>query len=136
MDKANRTKNIRIGLCVDEKESSAILHNMKQAGIKSKSDYIRQMCVFGKIIRIEDADIKRCYNELNRIGVNLNQMTKIANETGSIYADDIEMIKSDLSNIISMLNLIYAKIDRFEKELKASGFETLYEKIRRIYNEK
>ena len=37
--------------------------------------------------------------ELSRIGQNVNQLAKIANETGSIYENDIEKIAEDAKDI-------------------------------------
>lgn len=134
--KAERERKIPIQFYVDENEMKDIESNMKRADITSKSDYIRQMCVFGKVFKINDSDLKKCYNELNKIGVNVNQIAKIANETGSIYADDIIIIKNDLDSVLELLNYVYSKICKLENAVKTSGFETLSQKIRRIYNEK
>ena len=134
--KAERERKIPIQFYVDENEMKDIESNMKRADITGKSDYIRQMCVFGKVFKINDSDLKKCYNELNKIGVNVNQIAKIANETGSIYADDIIIIKNDLDSVLELLNYVYPKICKLENEVKTSGFETLSQKIRRIYNEK
>lgn len=37
--------------------------------------------------------------ELNKIGVNINQITKRVNETGSIYASEVETIQEDMECI-------------------------------------
>lgn len=83
--KPNRSKNILIRAFVDEDEMEHIKSNMKRAGIKNKSDYIRQMCVFGKVICYDDLYFRKCFNELNKIGSLINQIARVANRTESIY---------------------------------------------------
>ena len=135
-NKPNRKRNILIRAFVDEDELAQIESNMKRAKIKKKSDYIRQMCVFGKVIYIDDLLFRKCYDELHRIGVNLNQMSKYLHSSGSIYKEDIDMVKESYLNIVQISNGIYLKIDELINAVRKSGFETLSEKIRRIYKEK
>ena len=134
--KPNRKRNILIRAFVDEDELAQIESNMKRAKIKKKSDYIRQMCVFGKVIYIDDLLFRKCYDELHRIGVNLNQMSKYFHSSGSIYKEDIDMVKESYLNIVQILNGIFLKIDELINAVRKSGFETLSEQIRRIYKEK
>ena len=133
---SKRLRNIQLKIYVDEDELAIIESNMKRAKIKKKSDYIRQMCVFGKVIYIDDLLFRKCYDELHRIGVNLNQMSKYLHSNGSIYKEDIDMVKESYLNIVQILNGIFLKIDELINAVRKSGFETLSEQIRRIYKEK
>ena len=133
---SKRLRNIQLKIYVDEDELAKIESNMKRAKIKKKSDYIRQMCVFGKVIYIDDLLFRKCYDELHRIGVNLNQMSKYLHSNGSIYKEDIDMVKESYLNIVQISNGIYLKIDELINAVRKSGFETLSEQIRRIYKEK
>ena len=133
---SKRVRNIQLKIYVDEDELAKIESNMKRAKIKKKSDYIRQMCVFGKVIYIDDLLFRKCYDELHRIGVNLNQMSKYLHSNGSIYKEDIDMVKESYLNIVQILNGIFLKIDELINAVRKSGFETLSEQIRRIYKEK
>ena len=133
---SKRVRNIQLKIYVDEDELAKIESNMKRAKIKKKSDYIRQMCVFGKVIYIDDLLFRKCYDELHRIGVNLNQMSKYLHSSGSIYKEDIDMVKESYLNIVQISNGIYLKIDELINAVRKSGFETLSEQIRRIYKEK
>ena len=134
--KVNRTRNHRLEIRFDNDEMEAIERNMKRAEIKTKSEYIRQIAVFGKVFKFDDTALKKCYFEINSIGRNFNQMTKIANQTGSIFKDDIEMLKDCYSNINRSLNVVFNQMEQIEKVVKNSKFETLSEQIKRIYSEK
>lgn len=51
----------------------------------SASDYIRKLLLSGKLIIRENRKLDyRTYDQLRRIGVNLNQLTRLANRTGKI----------------------------------------------------
>ena len=50
-------------------------------------------------------------NELKRIGTNINQLAKKANELNSIYAADYEKMKGETERLCRMLN---AKLSTLE----------------------
>ena len=54
------------------------------------------MAIDGYIIQIDHSDIKKMTAELQKIGVNINQIAKRANATGNMYQEDIEIsVKQD-----------------------------------------
>ena len=125
----NRNRSIQLKIYVDEEEMEKINSNMERAKIKKRSDYIRQMCVFGKIISYDDLYLKKCFNELNKIGVNLNQIAKVANRTDSIYAEDIQLLMQGYSSVSNVLEEIYLKIEKLIDTAEKAEFETLTEQI-------
>lgn len=135
--KPKRTRKIPIQIYVDDEELAIIESNQAKAEIKTKSDYIRQMAVFGKVISFDQLiDFKSCYNEIRHIGINLNQMAKVANETGSFFEPDIQMMKDAYGTINNYLNAIYIKLEELINVTKNGKFETRSELIRRLYDEK
>lgn len=130
--KPNRSRNILIRAFVDEDEMEHINHNMKRAGIKNKSDYIRQMCIFGKVVSYDDLYFRECLNELNRIGVNINQIAKVANRTDSIYAMDIQLLQKKYYSLSAAMEEIFLKIDTLIETAQNAKFETLTEQINKV----
>ena len=75
-------------------EEAEILHDrMKEAGVQNMSAYIRKMVLNGYVIIPEWPDLNRVISLHTRIGNNLNQYAKKANETGKLYEEDIAEIK-------------------------------------------
>ena len=75
-------------------EEVEILHDrMKEAGVQNMSAYIRKMVLNGYVIIPEWPDLNRVISLHTRIGNNLNQYAKKANETGKLYEEDIAEIK-------------------------------------------
>ena len=72
---------------------------MEDAGILNMSAYIRKMALDGICIRLNLKDVLQLTVMLRRCFDNLNQYTKQANETGSIYVADIEDLQKRLDEI-------------------------------------
>ena len=68
-------------------------------GITNLSAYLRKMAVDGYIIHLDMGDIQEMIRLLRICSNNLNQYTRRANETGSIYAADIEDIRTRLDSL-------------------------------------
>lgn len=95
-------------------------HILKRAFIEQKMQlvptrnmeaYLRKMAIDGYIIQIDHADIKAMTAEIQKIGVNVNQIAKRVNATGSVYQEDIEEIKEVLAEIwrLQRLSLLKAR---------------------------
>lgn len=63
------------------------------------SAYIRKMALDGICVKLDLQDVQELTVLLRRCSNNLNQYAKRANETGSIYAADIEDLKVRLDEI-------------------------------------
>jgi hypothetical protein len=93
----------------DEKE---IIHaKMQQLGTGNFGAYARKMLIDGYIIKKDYSEIKKLTAELGKIGSNINQLAKRANESRNVDADDIRnmmvkqfeierLVKATLSKLI------------------------------------
>lgn len=66
---------------------------MQQIPTFNLSACARKMLIDGYIIMLDLQEVKVHTAQLQKIGVNVNQIAKRINETGWIYADDIDEIK-------------------------------------------
>lgn len=89
----NRKRNVQIIVRVTEDERALIEEKMKQIPTINLSTYARKMLIDGYIILLEMSEIKAHTAQLQKIGVNINQIAKRINETGHIYADDMDELK-------------------------------------------
>ncbi len=87
------------------------------------------MCVFGKVISFDDLDLRRCFNELNKIGSLINQIARVANRTESIYEKDIQLLKDKYSSISDTLEEMFLKIDTLLEKTEKTKFLTVTEQI-------
>lgn len=88
-----------IKLRISKDDLQKIHEKMAEAGIQNRSAYIRKMALDGYCIRLELEDIKEMVSLLRYCSNNLNQYAKKANETGSIYFEDILDLRMRLDRI-------------------------------------
>lgn len=96
---ANRKRNKPVFFRVDEQEYDLIKQKMQLIGLDDMGTYLRRMAIYGYMVEVDMEPLNRLTVELSRIGNNLNQLTKRANETGNIYMDDIEIVGEDINKI-------------------------------------
>ena len=75
----NRKRNVQIKFRVTEEERSLIEEKMKQVPTSNMEAYLRKMAIDGYIIQVDHSDIRKMTAELQKIGVNINQIAKRAN---------------------------------------------------------
>ena len=97
MKKGNR--NVQLHFFVTEPEAELIKERMAQTGIANLSAYLRKMAVDGYIIHLDMGDIQEMIRLLRICSNNLNQYTRRANETGSVYAADVEDLRARLDDL-------------------------------------
>lgn len=89
----NRKRNVQIIVRVTEDERTLIEEKMKQIPTMNLSAYSRKMLIDGYIIVLDLQKVKAHTVQLQKIGGNLNQITKCINETGRIYDNDMDELK-------------------------------------------
>lgn len=94
-----RKRTVQIKFRVTEEERAFIEQKMQLVPTRNMEAYLRKMAIDGYIIQIDHADIKAMTAEIQKIGVNVNQIAKRVNATGSVYQEDIEEIKEVLAEI-------------------------------------
>ena len=94
---SKRTEELKIRISPEDKDR--IKMKMEDAGILNMSAYIRKMALDGICIKLDLVEIRQLIVMLRRCTNNLNQYAKRANETGSIYAADIEDLQNRLDEI-------------------------------------
>ena len=95
----NRKRNVQIIIRVTEEERALIEEKMRQIPALNLSAYARKMLIDGYIITLDLQEVKGHTAQLQKIGVNINQIAKRINETGRIYADDMDEIKLAMEEI-------------------------------------
>ena len=106
-----RKRKIQIKFYVTEEERTLIEQKMKLVPTRNMAAYLRKIAIDGDIIQVDHSDIKAMTAEIQKIGVNVNQIAKRVNSTGSVYQEDIEEIKGVLAEIwrLQRLSLLKAR---------------------------
>ena len=80
-----RKRTVQIKFRVTEAERDLILEKMKLVPTRNMAAYLRKIAIDGYIIQVDHIDIKAMTAEIQKIGVNVNQIAKRVNSTGSVY---------------------------------------------------
>lgn len=106
-----RKRTVQIKFRVTKEERALIEQKMQLVPTRNMEAYLRKMAIDGYIIQIDHANIKAMTAEIQKIGVNVNQIAKRVNATGSVYQEDIEEIKGVLNEVwrLQRLSLLKAR---------------------------
>ena len=105
-----RNREHRLFIRVTNEERNRILDKMYGMGIRSLSAYIRKMALDGYCLHLDLKELRRMAYLLQMCSNNLNQYAKCANESGQVYAADLEDLRTRLDELISIGKQILAKL--------------------------
>lgn len=71
----------------------------KKSGMNSRSEFIRELIRYSFTYTIEYSHIQEANMQLAKIGTNINQIAKKANENQPLLANDIKMLKEYMDKI-------------------------------------
>ena len=95
----NRTRKIDLRVPVTPEERELIRQKMALLHTRNFSAYARKMLIDGYIVHIDTTDIRAQTAELQKIGVNINQIARRLNNMGQLYTQDVADIKGALAQI-------------------------------------
>ena len=99
MKAGHNKKSVRVEFVMSEQDAELVKGRMAELGITNLSAYLRKMAVDGYIIHLDMSDIQEMIRLLRICSNNLNQYARRANEAGSIYAADVEDLRTRLDGL-------------------------------------
>jgi len=99
MKSVNEKRNVQLHILASDKEVSLIKERMSLIGVSNLSAYLRKVAIDGYIINLDLKEVRELIRLLRICSNNLNQYTRKANETGSVYAADIEDLRLRLDKV-------------------------------------
>ena len=114
MENANETtggrkREIVLRLCVTEAERDMIYEKMRQYNTNNFGAYGRKMLIDGYVLATDYSDLKAVVAEMQKIGVNFNQIAKRVNSTTRIYEQDFDEMKRGIDEIWRLLRSSLSK---------------------------
>jgi hypothetical protein len=94
----SRLRDKLINFRVTQSEADRIDKNIKLSGL-GKERYLRAMAIEGKIFKQDLESVRLLAAEIKKIGVNINQIAKVANETGSVESDSTDVLNRHMEEI-------------------------------------
>ncbi|GHU47295.1 mobilization protein [Clostridia bacterium] len=107
---AERKRNNNISFRVTDEEKERIFDKMKQAGISNLRSYMLKMAVDGFVLRTDLSCMNTLISLLSNATSNLNQIAKRVNETGNLYAVDVEDLRKNYANVREETAKVYKSL--------------------------
>jgi hypothetical protein len=107
---ANRKRNRDVHFCVTEEEWKLMRQKMILSHTRNMGAYLRKMAIDGYIVNIDTSVMKDQFQEMHKIGVNINQIAKRVNTTGDFYQNDMDELKGMVKDIWHMLRSSQSKL--------------------------
>lgn len=92
------------------KELRQIHERMQETGISSLTAYMIRMAIHGYVLKMDLSDLKEMLRLMQISGNTLNQYAKKANETGSVYYEDIEELRAVQKEILREMRKVLEKL--------------------------
>jgi len=106
-----RKRDIMIRFRVTEAERDMIYEKMRQYGTNNFGAYGRKMLIDGYVLATDFSDLKAVAAEMQKIGVNFNQIAKRVNSTSRIYEQDFEEIRGRIEDIWRLLRSSLSRVN-------------------------
>jgi hypothetical protein len=104
-NKGGRKREIMLRLCVTEAERDFIYDKMRLLNTNNFGAYARKMLIDGYAVNTDYSDLKAVAAEMQKNGVNVNQIARRVNATSRIYEQDIDEMQRGIAEIWRLLRL-------------------------------
>ena len=109
----NRKRYIQKLLRLTPEEDRQIKTAMAQMGVPSFQYYAKNQLVQGKVVQIDFSELKDLRVAINRVGTNINQIAKHANENQGVTPEEVAQVIDYLSELKEM---VAVKLSSAEKK--------------------
>ena len=100
---SKRKRTVQILFCVTPEEKKLIRRKMIESKTKNMGAYLRKMAIDGYIVNTDTTPLKKQYEEMHKIGVNINQIAKKVNTTGDLYPEETKELKEMVKELWHIL---------------------------------
>ena len=104
-----RKRDTRLNIRVNEEEKDFILKNMQKNGFKNVTDFLIECITRHKTTVVDTMPLFAVKNEINKVGVNINQVAKIANTGRTVNYDMLLELQKDIDKMHNIVNNAFAK---------------------------
>ena len=76
---------------------------MIESKTKNMGAYLRKMAIDGYIVNTDTTPLKKQYEEMHKIGVNIKKKKKKVNTTGDLYPEEMQELKEMVKELWRIL---------------------------------
>lgn len=114
---SRRERHIQRLVRFTPKENIYLNKKIKLSKMDSFQLYAHTMLIQGEVIQVDYSGLFSLVSEVKRIGININQVTKLANQFSDISDKDIQDLNHQLENLTLMVNkTLKEEIKKYSKQ--------------------
>lgn len=104
-----RKRTVQIKFRVTTEERALIEKRMAEVPTQNMEGFLRKMALEGEIVHVDYSHLKSLIAEIQKIGVNINQIARYVNSCGQLYIQDMHYIKEAMKAIWQLLRSSLSK---------------------------
>lgn len=109
---SDRPGKVRKAVYFGESDWEIVERKAKKAKMQDTTKYIRKMAIEGEIAVYDFKTAHELIYEIHKIGVNVNQLSRKANEINNIYKADLDQLKGEYESLCHMINRFLLDLSR------------------------
>lgn len=98
-----RKRNNRLVFDLSDEELNQLNERLKKYPSGNRSEFIRESILNNYIIINDDTNLRELVYEVNRIGNNINQLTRLANQNKEVQSEEVGLLKEQVEEIRSLV---------------------------------
>jgi len=114
----NRKRKKQILIRLTDEEHEMLLQRMGMMGAQNQAAYLRSMALTGYNIKLDLSEVRETLRLISNVANNINQVTKRANETRSIYGNDLIKLYEEVSELRKQVSDVMKVFWKVEKLLE------------------
>ena len=111
----NRHRKKEVHVYLTEKEKYILDIKFKESGLRSESDFLRRLILFGDVYVPDFEEVRTMNHLLGKLGNNINQIAKKANTFDNISQKDIAEVKEMMNQLWQSQKSILSKLRSAEQ---------------------
>ena len=101
--KENRKRPIQKKVWLNKDENDYLRKKIEASPYNNFQKFVRIMLITGEIVNVDYSELRKLNQEVSRIGNNVNQMVRLANQFEEISPDDVQTLISEVRNLQVMV---------------------------------
>jgi SepF-like predicted cell division protein (DUF552 family) len=101
--KENRKRPIQKKVWLNKEENDYLRKKIEASPYNNFQNFVRIMLITGEIVNVDYSELRKLNQEVSRIGNNVNQMVRLANQFEEISPDDVQTLISEVRNLQVMV---------------------------------
>ena len=120
-----RRRNIQKLIRLNPDEERQIKKRMEKARVKTFQNYARKMLLLGSVVTIDFSELIGVKQEINRIGVKINQIAKYVNVSEEVTQEELQALKNSLAEINDLITSKLKETRKAESQFKDKDKEKI-----------